>query len=36
MMGLGYDNVKTVEGGGQAMEKYFMYYRNGKLINPMR
>ena len=32
-------NVKTVEGGavsgGEAMEKYFEYYRSGKIINPI-
>jgi galactokinase/mevalonate kinase-like predicted kinase len=27
--------VKTVQGGGQAMEKYFEYYRGGKVVNPM-
>jgi hypothetical protein len=30
----GYENVKTVSGGGAAMEKVFDYYLNGKLISP--
>jgi len=38
MMERGYQDVKFVhseaEGGGAAMEKYFEYYRNGKIINP--
>jgi len=32
----GYDNVKTVSGGGEAMEKIFDHYKNGKLIRPSR
>jgi len=32
---MGFKNVKTVHGGGQAMEKYFEYYRSGKIINPI-
>ena len=35
----GYKNVKVVygggEGGGALMEKYFDYYRGGKIINPL-
>jgi hypothetical protein len=30
----GYRNVKAVRGGGRAMEKFFEYYRGGKIINP--
>jgi hypothetical protein len=34
----GYRNVKTVRGGGEAMEKYFEYYHRthygGKIVNP--
>jgi len=40
MVKMGYENVKYVhaEGqsdGGAAMEKYFEYYRDGKIINPI-
>lgn len=39
MIKMGFRNVKTVEGsvvsGGKAMEKYFEYYRGGKIINPI-
>jgi hypothetical protein len=31
----GYRNVKTVQGGGSAMEKLFDYYRSGKIISPI-
>jgi len=31
---MGYSNVKTVQGGGQAMEKYFEYYRAGRIKDP--
>jgi hypothetical protein len=39
MIERGYENVKFVhsesgEGGGTAMEKYFEFYRDGKVINP--
>jgi len=34
MIERGYENVKTVQGGGEAMEKYFDYYRSGKIISP--
>lgn len=30
----GYRNVKAVRGGGRAMEKFFDYYRGGKIIKP--
>jgi len=32
---MGFTNVKHVHGGGRAMEKYFEYYRDGKIINPV-
>ena len=35
MIKMGFRNVKTVEGGGEAMEKYFEYYRGGKIVNPI-
>jgi len=35
MIEQGYVNVKTVLGGGQAMEKFFDYYRGGRIISPM-
>jgi hypothetical protein len=35
MIEQGYTNVKTVQGGGSAMEKFFDYYRGGKIISPM-
>jgi len=35
MIEKGYENVKTVKGGGKAMEGYFEYYRGGKIINPI-
>jgi hypothetical protein len=35
MIKMGFTNVKHVHGGGKAMEKYFEYYRGGKLINPI-
>jgi hypothetical protein len=35
----GYRNVKAVDGGGKAMEKYFEHYHStyygGKIINPI-
>jgi len=31
----GYGNVKVVLGGGDVMEKFFDYYRSGKIISPM-
>jgi len=31
----GYGNAKVVLGGGDVMEKFFDYYRNGKIISPM-
>jgi hypothetical protein len=38
MIDRGYQNVKVVygggEGGGALMEKYFDYYRGGKIISP--
>jgi len=30
----GHTNVKVVRGGGEAMEKYFDYFR-GKIVSPM-
>jgi hypothetical protein len=39
MIKMGFRNVKAVEGvggsSGEAMEKYFEYYRGGKIINPI-
>ncbi len=39
MINKGYENVKMVHGGGEGggvkMEKYFEYYRDGKIINPI-
>lgn len=38
MIERGYNNVKTVEGGGGAMEKYFTHFKaidGGRLIDPM-
>ena len=35
MIKQGYTNVRTVQGGGQAMEKFFDYYKGGKIISPM-
>jgi hypothetical protein len=35
MIRMGFTNVKQVHGGGQAMEKYFEYYRSGKIVNPI-
>jgi len=35
MIEIGFENVKTVAGGGAAMEKFFEYYRAGKIINPI-
>ena len=39
MIERGYNNVKIIygggEGGGVAMEKYFDYYRGGKIISPL-
>jgi len=32
---MGFKNVKTVAGGGGAMEKFFEYYRGGEIINPI-
>jgi hypothetical protein len=38
MVERGYENVKTVDGGGAAMEKIFDYYNKtyygGKIVNP--
>jgi hypothetical protein len=31
----GHTNVRVVRGGGEEMEKYFEYYRGGKIVNPM-
>jgi len=31
---MGFTNVKHVHGGGEAMEKFFDYYRDGKIISP--
>jgi hypothetical protein len=36
MISQGYANVKTVQGGGRAMEKIFDYYRGGKIVSPSR
>lgn len=35
MIEIGFGNVRTVAGGGAAMEQFFEYYRSGKLINPL-
>ena len=35
MIEKGYENVRTIVGGGAAMEKFFEYYRDEKIINPM-
>jgi hypothetical protein len=35
MIEIGYENVRTVAGGGAAMEKFFEYYRAGRIINPI-
>ncbi len=35
MIQKGFKNVKTVSGGGGAMEKFFEYYWDGKIINPI-
>jgi hypothetical protein len=35
MIEIGYENVRTVAGGGAAMEKFFEYYRGGRIINPI-
>jgi hypothetical protein len=39
MMERGYRNVKPVQGGGDAMEKFFEYYLKawdgGRIINPI-
>jgi hypothetical protein len=40
MIEKGFKNVKVVrggpsEGGGAEMEKFFEYYRGGKIINPL-
>jgi hypothetical protein len=34
MINRGFKNVKVVHGGGEAMEKFFDYYRDGKIISP--
>ena len=31
----GFKNVRIISGGGAAAEKYFEYYRAGKIINPI-
>jgi hypothetical protein len=36
MIDQGYTNVRVVEGGGQAMEKIFDHYADGKMISPLR
>ena len=40
MIKQGFKNVKvvsggTAEGGGREMEKYFEYFRGGKIVNPI-
>ena len=35
MIEIGFENVRTVAGGGAAMEKFFEYYRDEKIINPI-
>ena len=35
MIKMGFRNVKSVEGGGVALEKFFEYYRGGKIVNPI-
>jgi hypothetical protein len=35
MIEKGFTNVKIVSGGGFALEKFFEYYRGGKIINPI-
>ena len=35
MIEKGYGNVRAVAGGGAAMEKFFEYYRSGRIINPI-
>jgi len=35
MIKKGFENVKAVSGGGSEMEKYFEYYRAGRIINPL-
>jgi hypothetical protein len=35
MIERGYSSVKTIMGGGQAMERVFDYYKGGKMISPM-
>lgn len=35
MIEKGFKNVKTVYEGGWEMEKYFEYYRGGRVINPL-
>ena len=38
MIKMGFTNGKHVHGGGQAMEKYFEYYKGGttaKIVNPI-
>lgn len=40
MIEKGFRNVKIVQGGsatsaGEELEKYFEYYRGGKIINPI-
>jgi hypothetical protein len=34
MIQRGFTNIMHVRGGGEAMEKYFDYYRDGKIISP--
>jgi hypothetical protein len=35
MIKMGFKNVKNVDGGGEALEKYFEHYKSGKIINPI-
>ena len=35
MIEMGFTNVKVVEEGGHAMEKYFEYFADDKIINPI-
>jgi hypothetical protein len=35
MIEKGFNNVKIISGGGDAAEKFFEYYRSGRIINPI-
>jgi len=35
MIERGYGNVKTIAKGGEAAEKFFEYYRGGRIIDPI-